>query len=307
MSDALTQLMEAEETSVQYMPVNALAALNKSEVESQLDAAHKYARKTKVFLQEAKTLATLTKDIAESCMYSIPRGGKAITGPSVRLAEMMASAYGNLMVAARVIDATDTEVIAQGIAWDLEKNYRVVVETRRRITNKQGKRYDDDMVVVTGNAAASIALRNAIFRVVPRAYVNVIYEEAKRVAVGDATTLSARRDEVVARLGKMGATPERVFGAIDAKGIEDVSIEKLEVLIGLGTAIKQGDKSVDECFPPILQPVAAVADAPEGRRMSLKKKESKVEPLVTDAGTKHDADGVVVDDAKPAEREPGAD
>jgi len=190
------------------------AALNRSEVECQLSAAHQYRRSIKGFLSEAVSLATLTVPVAESCMYAIPRDGKTIAGPSVRLAEIIASAYGNLHVGARIVDVEDREVVAQGVAWDLEKNLRVSVETRRRITTKTGRRFSDDMITVTGNAAASIALRNAIFRVVPRAYVDTVYEQVRRVAVGSAATLSSKRTEVLLRLGKLGATQERVLGRL---------------------------------------------------------------------------------------------
>jgi hypothetical protein len=78
--------------------VQAIAQLNQSEIVCQLDAAHKYPRKRSAFMREAIEISTATKEIAESCMYALPRGGKTIAGPSVRLAEIMASAYGNLHV-----------------------------------------------------------------------------------------------------------------------------------------------------------------------------------------------------------------
>jgi hypothetical protein len=174
----------------------------------------------------------------------------------VRLAEIMASAYGNLHAAARIVDIGDKQVTAQGIAWDLETNLRIAVEINRRITKKNGERFDDDMINVTCAAACSIALRNAIFRVVPRAFVDQVYEKCRKVAVGDAKTLVQRRDEVLQRLALVGADKHaRVLNALQLKGVEDITLEHMETLIGYGTAIKGGDKSVDEVFP-------AVATAP---------------------------------------------
>lgn len=239
------------DTDVERADVKAVAVLNRSEVEAQLDAAHRHPRQIKHFLKESLTLATLTRPVAESCIYSLPRGGKAIAGPSVRLAEIIASAYGNLHVAARIIDVEDTVVVAQGVAWDLEKNLRVTVEVRRRITDKRGRRYDDDMITVTGNAAASIALRNAIFRVVPRAYVDSVYEKVRETAVGSAMTLADRRFEVVTRLQKIGVPVERIYARLGKASIEDVGLEDVETLIGLGTAVKSGDVSIDAAFPPV--------------------------------------------------------
>lgn len=245
-----------EETSISRIDASAVAVLARSETESQLDAAHKYPRSVKRFVNEAITLATLSREIAEACIYALPRGGKVINGPSVRLAEICASAYGNLHVAARVLDAEEREIVSQGVAWDLEKNLRVSVEARRRITNKSGKRYDDDMITVTGNAAASIALRNAIFRVVPRAYVDMIYARVKSVAVGDAKTLAARRTELLERLMKIGVPRERILARVEKAAIEDVGLDEVETLIGLGTSIKNGDMTIDAAFPPLPGPAS---------------------------------------------------
>jgi hypothetical protein len=237
----------------------AMGALVKSEVEAQLTAAHRYPRTIKKFLDEAKTLATLTEEIAEDCMYTLkrrernPRTGedevKLITGPSVRLAEIVASSYGNLHAVTRIVAVEEKVVVAQGIAWDLEKNLKVGVEVRRRITTSKDKRYGDDMIGVTGAAAGAIGLRNAIFTVVPRAYVRVIYDAAREVAVGNAKTLGTKRERLFVKLEKMGVSMERALSAVGKKAIEDVGLEEVELLIGLGVAVKNGEQAIDEAFP----------------------------------------------------------
>ena len=230
---------------------SAVAELNKSEVLAQMEAAHRFPRSIKRFVDEAVSMATLTRETAESCIYGVPRAGGIISGPSVRLAEICMSSYGNFHGAARTLDAEERFIVAQGVAWDIEKNVRVVMETKRRITGNNGKRFGDDMIGVTGAAAASIALRNAIFRVVPRALVDTIYAKVRSVAVGDAKTLNARRKELVERLQKIGVPLERIFPRVGAKGIEDIDLDKLEQLIGLGTAIHTKGMSIDEAFPPL--------------------------------------------------------
>lgn len=296
--DPVDALARAEDANVVHVSQSAVSAIVRSEVEAQLDAAHKYRRSISHFLQDAKAMACLSLPIAESCMYSLPRGGKLITGPSVRLAEICASAYGNLQVGARVVDTEDKEIVAQGAAWDMEKNLRATIEVRRRITNKQGRRYDDDMITMTGNAAASIALRNAIFRVIPRAYVDTVYEAAKKVALGggDQKTFGGRRDEVMLRLQKLGVVKERVLALVERAGVADITMDDLEKLIGLGTAIKNGDATIDEAFP---EPTPAPAPAGEdGKRISLR---SKKAPAVVEAPTHDPSTGEV-----PADQEPPA-
>lgn len=208
-------------------------------------------------------------------MYAVPRSGKTVSGPSVRLAEIMASAYGNLHIGARIVEIGDKEVTAQGVAWDLETNLRVTVEMKRRITNKDGKRFNEDMIGVTCAAACSIALRNAIFRVVPRAYVDQVYERCRKVAIGDAQTLVARRDEVLSRLVKFGATQDRVLAALQVEGVQDITLDHLETLIGWGTSLKQGDRTVDQVFPAVATEVPGASQ--QGRKVSLRAKPASEE------------------------------
>ena len=75
-----------------------LSALNRSEVEAQLDAAHRYPRVLSVFRKNAVTLATATPEIAKSCMYTLERKDKDgtkiwIVGPSIRLAGDLRATY----------------------------------------------------------------------------------------------------------------------------------------------------------------------------------------------------------------------
>ncbi len=86
---------------------------------------------------------------------------------------------------------------------------------------------------------------------IPKTYVNMVYEAARKVAVGDASTLSARRAQVFERLVKMGAMPDRVLARVGKASIEDIGLGELEALIGFGTAIHSGSEKVDDVFPPV--------------------------------------------------------
>jgi hypothetical protein len=252
----LDDMPSDEGVSVVRAEVSALEAITRSEVAMQLDSAHRWPRNVTKFRDEAISMVTLNTKIAASCMYSVPRDGKMITGPSVRLAEMVASAWGNMHTGARVIDVGERELTAQAVAWDLEKNLRITIEAQRSIMGDRGrKRYSDSMIQTTGMAAISVALRNAIFRIIPRAYVDDIYEVARECAVGDIKTLATRRDEWLAWLGKKGITPERVFARLEVPGAADITLAHLEILIGIGTSLKSGELTIDEAFP-VAAPVA---------------------------------------------------
>jgi hypothetical protein len=253
---------------VEATAVNAemLPALMRAEIDIQIATARAFPRSVAKFIKEARELVTIDEDMAEACIYSLPRGKengkpKFVTGPSVRFAEIIQQTFGNNRAGARII-ATDKDTItAQGVYHDLEKNTQVTKEASRRIIDKYGKRYNADMIMVTGNAAISIAHRNAVLAGVPQAFWAPVYEAAKMCAVGDVTTLSVRRANAIAWFGKAGITPEALFAKLGVEGIEDIGIEQLETLVGIKTAIRRGDYTVDSAFAePAPDSKASVSD-----------------------------------------------
>lgn len=264
---------------------NSLALIHKAEIDQQIATAHAFPRSVAKFKAEALEMATLDDETAESCFYSLPRGGKPIEGPSARLAEIVASAWGNLRYGARVVEITPTQVVAEGFCHDLQRNNAARIEVRRSIVGRSG-RYNDDMINVTGNAACSIALRNAIFKVVPMAYVKDVYMQARKVAIGDASTLSARRAKMVDHFGKMGVRPERILWLLGKRGVEDIDLDDIHTLIGLATAIKDGDTTVDQTFPTE-NPKDADTDKPKSKaaaKAAKAKKQVEEEPKAEGGG-----------------------
>ena len=220
-------------------------------VDVQVSTAKKFPRSITAFIRRATEMATLTPEIAASCVYALPRGGKTIEGPSARLAEIVASAYGNLRVQAGATDNDDHFITARGEAWDVESNVAIGFEVKRRITNKRGETFDDDMITVTGNAAASIALRNAVFKAVPSSFWRPIYQKCRQVVAGDAKTFGARRDEMLKAFMVAGVTHEQLCAGIGLKGIADITLDHMVTLTGILNAIKDGETTIEEAFDKV--------------------------------------------------------
>lgn len=261
MSDTQTDPIEADIVEIEAQ--TALSAIEKANIDCQIETAKKWPRKLSAVKQDMLSLATLDEETAASCFYTLPRGGKTIQGPSVRMAEIAASCWGNLRVGSRTVSTTPTgdnpHVVVQSYAHDLQTNTAIAIEKRRRITKKKSKdAVDEDDINLAVNSCASIALRDAVFKIVPRAIINPIYEQAKKVAVGDVKSLAANRQRVVDRLKQMGATEERIFAVVGAKKIDDIQQDQLEVLIGLGTALKDGATTLEEAFPVVIKPASFV-------------------------------------------------
>ena len=200
-------------------------------------------------------MATMDAETAQSCGYALPRGGKPITGPSVHLAKIIVSNWGNMRTEAKVVQITDKQIISRGTAWDLEANVASAFEVRRSIIDKYGKRYSDDMITVTGNAANSIAYRNAVFSVVPKAVVDKVYKSAQNFITGDLSDeekLVKRRNEAVNYFNdEWGITEEEVVKLCGKKTINQVKVDEIALLLGMAQSLKDGDTTIEELMRPI--------------------------------------------------------
>lgn len=231
--------------------VGGVASLVKAEIDMQIATARAYPRDPAGAIERAKKMATMTRDIAESCTYSLPRDGKTISGPSVRLAEIMFSNWGNLRGGTRVLDIDKRYVTVQGVVHDLESNVAYSAEVIRQIVTKSGKRYSDAMIVTTSQAAMAIAFRNAMFKAIPTAIVAEVYAAAQQKALGggDAKALPVRAAEVVSRLQKsFGISEKSILDTMQVDSVDRLKPKDVEALIGYGTAIKDGEATAEEIF-----------------------------------------------------------
>ena len=242
--------MENQETTLQVVTPDALSLITKAEIDVQISTAKAFPRSLTLFIQKATSMATLTEDIAASCSYALPRGGKSLEGPSVRLAEIICATYGNIRSGARVIANDGKTITAQGICHDLETNNCVTVEVQRSILDKSGRPFKQDMQVVTGNAACAIAFRNAVFKVVPAALAQEVYDRAREVARGTAETLVTRRDKAVKYFRELGVKDAEICNVLGIVKIEDINLDHLQTLSGMRAAIKNGESTVKELFEP---------------------------------------------------------
>lgn len=195
--------------------------------------------------------ACLDLETAEECIYSVPRAGKEVTGPSIRFAEIVFQAWGNARLFGWVTDVNrdSKTLVAQGVYLDLETNAAIGKSVQRGIatSSKQGKPrlYSEDMIITTGNAAIAIAMREAILRGIPRAVWRKGWLDVIKVVAGDAKTLVQRRTMALERFAKLGVSAEQVYAELEVKDQSDIDLEMMPTLFGLYNAVKQGERKAD--------------------------------------------------------------
>lgn len=238
-------------------PAQLVASLDRAEranIDIQVSTAKQYPRSISRCANNAVAIATMDKETAQSCGYALPRGGKPITGPSVHLAKIIAQQYGNLRAEAKVVEITDRQVVSRGTAWDLENNYAVAFEVRRSIVGRNGNRFTDDMITVTGNAANSIAYRNAIFGVVPKSISDKAYKAAQHLITGDLSDeekLIKRRDGAIKHfVDTYAITEEEVIKLCGKHTVNQIQAGEIALLLGFAQSLKDGDTTVEELMAP---------------------------------------------------------
>ena len=231
--------------------VQSLDRAERANIDIQVSTAKQYPRSISRCANNAVAIATMDKDTAQSCGYALPRGGKPITGPSVHLAKIIAQQYGNLRAEAKVVEITDKQVVSRGTAWDLENNYAVSFEVRRSIIGRNGNRFSDDMITVTGNAANSIAYRNAIFGIVPKSITDKAAQHLITGDLSDEEKLIKRRDGAIKHfIDTYGITEEEVIKLCGKHTVNQIQADEIALLLGFAQSLKDGDTTVDELMAP---------------------------------------------------------
>lgn len=257
-------------------------AVERANVDSQVATAKQYPRDLARSVNNSIAMATMDAATAQSCGYALPRGGKPITGPSVHLAKLIVSNWGNMRAEAKVVQITDKQVISRGTCWDLENNVATAFEVRRSIIGKGGKRFSDDMITVTGNAANSIAYRNAVFSVIPKAIIDKVYQAAQHYITGDLSDeekLVARRKKCIDFFkSEYGITEDEVVMLCGKQTVNQIKADQIALLLGITQSLKDGDTTVEDLMKPYRaeeNKKTILAKATEAARADAAKKEDK--------------------------------
>lgn len=274
-----------------------LEAINRSEIDIQIATAKRYPRDIEQAKQRIMELATQDKDIAYNCFYHLERTENkkdehgqwrevkvVIEGLSVRMAEIIATCWGNLRCASRIIGNDGKMITAQGVCHDLETNVAVSVENKRSILYSSGKTYSQDLQVVTGNAASSIAFRNAVLKVVPKVVIGDIItsiQNKAREQINQRGIPDQWRD-CVAAFQKMGVKEDMLLEWLgEGRTRADIVADDIMRLGGVYTAINEGTTTVAETFTKPKEQKAQAVEAKAQAEAAKEKAEAAMRRTTT--------------------------
>jgi hypothetical protein len=112
---------------------------------------------------------------ADDAIYSYPRGGVDIEGPSVNLAREAGRVWGNLEYGFVIVREDEGERHIRGWAWDKETNVRNFSEASfRKIIYRKGKGNivpDERELRELTNKHGAILERNAVLKTIPKDFI----------------------------------------------------------------------------------------------------------------------------------------
>lgn len=222
-------------------PKGAIHQVAAAEIDQQVATARRFPRDAIKAKADSMAIATRNQETATACFYLLKRGTKRIIGPSIRLAEILCQNWGNLRCDTRIEEIGRTRLTAASAVWDLERNVLVIMRSQRGITYSHGGRYNEDMITTTANAAASIAFRNAVFKLIPPDITEAIFQKCQDVSAGSAESLADNRVKMVKAFGAIDVPLDVILNEFGAEALEDLGRQEMLFLRAAYTSItKEG-------------------------------------------------------------------
>lgn len=228
------------------------------------------------------------KALAEQAVYAFPRGGQQVTGPSIRLAEVLAQQWGNINFGYRELAeaAGVTQVLAY--CYDLETNTRSekIFHVKHTIDTKNGPKVLTSRRDIYEQIAnqASRRIRSCILQIIPGDVCETAME-ACAVALEDdeATDLPARQKAAIKHFEQFGVTQKMIETRFQKKATALLPAD-LVVLRRIYQGLHDGMSSVSQWFETETateKAKAAVKKAtgePKKKKTTKKKAEKAPEP-----------------------------
>lgn len=192
------------------------------------------------------------KALAEAAMYSYPKGGAVVRGPSIRLAEELARAWGNIDYGIRELSQKNGVSELEAYCWDLETNtmssQKFTVKHERHTSSGIKVLTDPrDIYEATANYAAR-RLRARILAILPPDLVeSAVAECAKTLAGGNSEPLQDRVRKMLRKFSEYGVKAEHIEKRIGKK-LDDILVDELVDLTTIYNSIKENVTKPSDWF-----------------------------------------------------------
>lgn len=217
--------------------------------------------------------------LAEKAIYAYPRGGQMVTGPSIRLAEVLAQKWSNLKVGITMIKQTSEQTEARAYAYDMQTNYMVdqdFIVPHKRTTKKGVQRLSDerDIRELVANIGSRI-LRGCILRVIPSDVVDAAVQQCKKTLESSDVPMVEQVRSMVKAFDELGVKVEHIEKRL-RHNLDATIPTEIVSLKSIYRSIRDGMAKREDFFDIVSEEtVSAKADLKE---LINKNKKPQVEP-----------------------------
>lgn len=234
-------------------PVEIERSRATQEVQASLVIAKKFPRDE--IASENRILTSCQRySLAEGAMYSYPRAKQKVTGPSIRLAEVLARHWGNCNYGFRELESEQGRSTVQSYCWDLETNTRAertfVVEHYVQKRDRTRKKLTDPRDVYEHIASqAQRRVRACILEIIPSDIVEKAVEKCREtIKKGEGNEpLIDRVKKMVQAFSVLGVTQEMIEQRLDHR-LEAVTLDELVDLREIYNSIKDRISKREDWF-----------------------------------------------------------
>lgn len=219
-----------------------------AEAQGQLILAKRFPRDLNAAYAELMDACKMPA-MANVAFYALPRGGKTISGPSVRLAEEIARVYGNFEYGHRELSRTAGKSEIEVYAWDKQTNNRSIrqITVMHTIDTKDGSRPLRDQKDIDDKIAnvASKQIRGRILAMMPKWMVEAAINECRATLAGNnSEPIGVRVRRMTQAFATFGVNVDHLERRLGHK-LDDVTLDELVDLTGIYNAIKEGERASD--------------------------------------------------------------
>jgi hypothetical protein len=245
--------MQEESKALETVQSQSMQTRESSEVQGQVMMAKKFPRDYIKALENIQA-ACSRKRLAENAIYSYPRGGNQIDGPSIRLAETLAKFWGNMDYGIIELEKRAGESVMMAYAWDLESNTRsrqVFTVRHERKARGDTKKLTDERDIYEMNAnMAARRLRARILSIIPADIVDEALEVCNKTLAGQSDKpLIDRIKDMVKAFKAIGVTKKQIETRM-LKDAEAITEPELISLRKIYKSLADGMSKIDDWFSP---------------------------------------------------------
>ena len=208
--------------------------------------------------------------LAGVAIYQYKRGGQAVQGPSIRLAEELMRCWGNCESGLRELSRKPGESEMEAFAWDYETNNLstqrfTVKHIRDKSEGNVSLSSERDIYEITANMGQR-RVRARILAILPSDLVEAAIHQCKKtLAGGSKVPLADRIKGMIMRFKDIGVTTDQLAAYL-GHALDETTPDEIVTMTGVFNSIKDGDSRPVDWFGA---KATAGSDAPASKLDAL--------------------------------------